>query len=214
MSTPGCQRHPAAAAVLGHCPACLLEAAFAPPEDAGPATGSFTIQVPLGESEAALVFLVRGDAPVQGLLRMKQWRIPAPPGFVDGFGRLKAELEEWGPPAIVLPVTAWVDRTGRPSVVTHFRQGMPLLDAVRCGRLHPEDARSGLRQLHDVLDAAHQRGLAHGSMVPGNVFSAKSGGAPYLLDFGLGILLSDPGTPRDWVAADRQGLARIEAQLL
>ena len=178
------------------------------------ATGaSFTIQVPLGESEAALVFLVRGDSISRGLLRLKRWRTPAPAGFIEGFERLKEQLEEWRPPAIVMPVTAWVDRMGCPSVVTEFRQGMPLLESVRSGWLDPERARSGLRQLQEILDEAHRRGVAHGSVVPGNVFSARPDGAPYLLDFGFAVLLSGPIAPSDWAAADRAGLARIQAQL-
>ena len=76
-----------------------------------------------------------------------------------------------------------------------------------------ERAHSGLRQLQEILDTAHQRGLAHGSVVQGNVFSARPDGAPYLLDFGLAVLLSGPSAPSDWAAADRDGLARIQAQL-
>ena len=186
MSLHRCSRHPAAALLRGHCPACLLEAAFAPAEGTETATGgNFTIQVPLGESEGALVFLVRGDSPARGLLRLKRWRTPAPAGFIEGFERLKAQLEEWRPPTIVMPVTAWLDVTGCPSVVTGFRQGVPLLESVRSGWLQPEKAGCGLWQLQETLDRAHVRGLAHGSVVPGNVFSARPGGAPYLLDFGL-----------------------------
>ena len=182
---------------------CLLEAALTTSEPEETSTGgSFTIQVPLGESEAASVFVVRDDAAAPRLLRLKRWRTPAPAGFIDGFERLRAQLEEWRPPAIVLPVTAWVDATGCPSVVTDFRQGMPLLESVTSGWLHPDRARAGLRQLQETLDAAHQRGLAHGSVVPGNVFNARPDGAAYLLDFGFATLLSGPSAPSDWAAAD------------
>ena len=214
MSPQTCSRHPAADAVRGHCQACLLEAAFASPQRMETASGGrFTIQVPLGESEAAVVVLVRDDSATPRLLRLKRWRTPAPAGFIDGFARLKAELHQWCPPTIVLPVAAWVDATGCPSVVTDFRQGLPVLESVRSGWLHPERARSGLRQLQQILDAAHQRGLAHGSVVSGNVFSARPDGAPYLLDFGLAVLLSGLRAPSDWVADDREGLVRIEAQV-
>lgn len=214
MSQHACARHPGAAALRGHCAACLLEAAFVSSEGSEPTTGgNFTIQVPLGESETATVFLVRGDSPARGLLRLKRWRTSAPAGFIDEFERLKARLEEWRLPTIVMPVTAWVDATGCPSVVTDFRQGMPLLESVRSGSLHPEKAGAGLRQLRETLDAAHARGLAHGSVVPGNVFSARPDGAPYLLDFGLAVLLSGVRETSDWSTADRDGLARIQAQL-
>jgi serine/threonine protein kinase len=90
---------------------------------------------------------------------------------------------------------------------------MPLLESVGSGRLHPDRARSGLRQLQEILDAAHHRGLAHGSVVPNNVFSARPDGAPYLLDFGFAALLSGPAAPSDWATADDEGLLRIQAQL-
>lgn len=175
--------------------------------------GSLEIQVPLGESQNASVFLVRDASPVPRLLRLKRWRTRAPAGFLDGFQRLKAQLEEWRPAAIVLPVAAGVDAEGCPSVLTDFRQGLPLLDSVRAGWLHRERASAGLRQLRETLDAAHARGLAHGSVVPGNVFAARPDGAPYLLDFGLTLLLSGPGAASERAAADREGLARIQAQL-
>ena len=79
--------------------------------------------MPLGESDAASVFVVREDAASPRLLRLKRWRTPAPAGFIDGFERLRAHLLEWRPPTIVLPVTAWMDAKGCPSVVTDFRQG-------------------------------------------------------------------------------------------
>jgi serine/threonine protein kinase len=192
---------------------CLLEAALPSSEPAEATVASFTIQVPLGESEAASVYVVREDGVVPRLLRLKRWHTAAPAGFIDGFERLRAQLQDWQPPAIVLPVTAWVDAKGRPCVISDFRQGMPLLESVRSGWLHPDRARSGLRQLQEILDAAHLRGLAHGSVVPNNVFSARPDGAPYLLDFGFAVLLSGSGAPSDWAAADDHGLVRIQAQL-
>ena len=214
MSLHNCSRHPAAAAVRGHCPACLIEAAFAA-SDRRETTigGGVTIQVPLGESQTASVFLVRDGSATARLLRLKRWRTPAPAGFIEGFDRLKAQLDAWRPPTIVLPVDAWLDETGCPSVVTDFRQGMPLLESVRSGWLRPEQAGLGLRQLRETLDAARARGLVHGSVVAGNVFSARPDGAPYLLDFGLAVLLSGFGEASHGSAADLDGLARIQAQL-
>jgi eukaryotic-like serine/threonine-protein kinase len=214
MSVHTCSRHPAAAAFHGHCPACLFEAACAVTDEPRAAIcARLTIQVPLGESEAASVVLVRDDSSGARLFRLKRWRTPAPAGFLERFDLLAAQLEEWSPPTIVRPVTAWLDETGCPAVLTDFRQGMPLLDSARSGWLPPERAVAGLRQLRETLDAAHARGLAHGSVVTGNVFSARPDGAPYLLDFGLAVLLSERSAASDRDAADLEGLARIQVQL-
>ena len=209
-----CARHPAAAPLQGRCPGCLLEAALAPaePEDAA-IGGSFTILVPLGESKAASVFVVREDGGAPGLLRLKRWRTPAPAEFLEQFRQLRRQLEDWRTAAIVRPVHAWVDEMGCPAVITEFRQGMPLIDCVRSGQLHPDRARSALRHVRELLDEAHERGLAHGSVVPGNVLNGRPGEPPFLLDFGLASLLQGPRVPSRWAAADREGLAQIEEQL-
>jgi hypothetical protein len=53
-----CARHPHAVAHAGHCPACLLEHAV---EAAPGETGILTIQLPLGRSASASVWLVRDE---------------------------------------------------------------------------------------------------------------------------------------------------------
>jgi len=211
VSPQGCSRHPAAGHAAGYCAACLLEGALAAAEEKSAAPGGFTIQVPLGESDAGSVFLVRGDLPSPRLLRLKRWRTQAPAGFRERFTELRTQLERWGEPAIVLPVTAWVDAAGCPSVLTEFRQGMPLLDSVSSRWLGVDLAISGLRHVHEVISAAHARGLAHGSLVAGNVFAARPDGAPYLLDFGFARLFPPGSSVSSPAESDLHGLARIEA---
>ncbi len=211
MSPRACSRHPAAGNVGGCCAACLLEGALAGGDDGSGAAGGFTIQVPLGESDAGSVFLVRGESPWPRLLRLKRWRTQAPAGFLERFTELRAQLEGWGQPAIVMPVTAWLDTAGRPCVLTEFRQGMPLLDSVSSQWLRADLATSGLRHLREVLSAAHARGLAHGSLVASNVFAARPHGAPYLLDFGFARLVSPDSSVSSTAESDLHGLATIEA---
>ena len=207
--TPGCcPRHPNALAQRGHCPACLLEHAIGSgvTADASP-PARFTIEVPLGRSPHSAVFLVRGEWPWRRLLRLKQWSFPAPAAFLDGFAHLRSHLESFAHPAIVMPVTAWLEPEGTASALTEFRQGMPLLDAVRRGRLSGSAAVSSLRKLRSVMGAAHEAGLVHGSIGAGNVFVTPSGDAPFLLDFGWTPLLSatraDPtGPPADVLALE------------
>ena len=209
MSLRTCSRHPAADHVGGYCAACLLEEALAAEDDQPLTVGGFTIQVPLGESDTGSVFLVRSESPWPRLLRLKRWRAQAPAGFVERFAELRTELERWGEPAIVMPVKAWLDAAGRPSVLTEFRQGMPLLESLASRWLGADVAIARLRHLHEVVTAAHARGLAHGSLVAGNVFTARPDGAPYLLDFGFAPLFSS-GSSASSAESDLHGLASIE----
>ena len=158
-----CARHPHAVAHAGHCPACLLEHAVsaAPGE-----TGILTIQLPLGSSASASVWLVRDESSAEDrMLRLKTWRTPAPIDFLARAAQLQARLEDWDHPRVARVVASWLDEAGRPAVLSEFRQGVPILDAVSSGVLDSVRARARLSALLGALRAAHARGLAHGSVV-------------------------------------------------
>ena len=214
MTASGCERHPRAAVHRGLCAACLVEAALAPAEDLPPPhpTAKFTIQVPLGASDASSVFLATGEWPWRRLLRLKTWRRRAPAEFGRRFEALQLALERVHDDVIAMPVAAWTDADGRPCVLTEFRQGLPLLDCVASGRLAPGAAREALRLLLEKTRATHRRGLAHGSVSPGNVFW-RPDGLPFLLDFGLApaIALDEPVTATQ--QADIAGFAALERSL-
>jgi serine/threonine protein kinase len=74
-------------------------------------------------------------------------------------------------------------------VLTEFRQGLPILDRVRSGALGQEAAVALLQPLVALTRAAHERGLVHGSIGPGNVIVQPDAATACLLDFGLVRLL-------------------------
>ena len=128
-----CEKHPLAAARDGRCPVCLLEAALAP--DVIVPSRRLTVHLPLASTRAGSVYLVRQEAPTPGLLRLKTWHRVAPGDFLDRFHALRLGLEGADETAIVSPLAASVDAGGWPSVVTEFRRGVPVGDAVRSGAL-------------------------------------------------------------------------------
>jgi serine/threonine protein kinase len=213
VTASGCERHPRAAVHRGLCAACLVEEALAPAPDRPPQPmARFTIQVPLGATDASSVFLVTGDWPWRRLLRLKTWRRRAPVDFARRFAALQAALDRVHDETIVMPLAAWIDADGRPCVLTEFRQGLPLLNWVGSGRLAPSDARDHLRGLLEKTATAHGRGLAHGSIVPGNVFWRPDGSA-FLLDFGLLPAITTEEPPVTWPDADLAGFASLERSL-
>jgi len=210
MTTTACPKHPAASAHLGYCAACLIEEALATSADDNlPQVGACIIKVPLGRSPLASVFVVESD---EGLRRLKKWHVVAPPSFLEGFHDLKRRLHAWGPTAIPLPVAASIDAAGHPAVLSEFRQGMPLLECVSAGKLTSANASALLQHLGELLKSAHDRGLVHGSVRPGNILVTRDR-VPCFLDFGIAPLLSPPASFVEWVERDLNDYARRAAEL-
>jgi hypothetical protein len=215
-----CDRHPRAAAHGGHCPACLLEAALAPDIAAAGAasqhaadqpgtTRRLTICLPLGSTARASVFLVREGAAEPRLLRLKVWHVPAAPGFLERFDDLRLRLERWRSSPIALPLAACMDPAGCPAVLSEFRQGVPILDAVRSRGIQAGSAWRSIRPVIDVFVAMHEEGLGHGAVVSGNVLLDFGSGSTHVLDFGLTALLGPVPEPAALVQSDRNGLAAL-----
>jgi serine/threonine protein kinase len=205
-----CLRHPTTAVHGRYCAACLLEQALLAHEDiASAATAQYRVQLPLGETAYGAVYVVRSDDNGR-LFRLKTWHGQAPPAFMERFEELRANLESWAEPLISVPLRAWVDQAGRPSVLNEFRKGLPILDCVRSGRLATHTGFSLLSRLRAATAAGHRRGLVHGSIGPGNVLVDTSGRSSCLLDSGLAGLWLDPVGEAPSVATDEAGYLALE----
>jgi len=83
----------------------------------------------------------------------------------------------------ILPVYEYGQVQGDPYIAMRFMRGGSLFD-----RLHADSSRSELLRIFDqvaeALDFAHDRGVIHRDLKPGNVLLDESGNA-YLADFGL-----------------------------
>ena len=152
---------------------------------------TLTIQLPLGASARASVFLVTQDGPPVRLLRLKTWRRPAPGDFMERFERLRQQMTGWPHEAIPVAEAAWVGPSGRPSILSEFRRGLPLLERVESGRLNAAAAEACLSALRATVRCAHERGLVHGSIASGNILIADGAAPASLLDFGCAALVSD-----------------------
>jgi serine/threonine protein kinase len=186
----------------------MLEAALAAPARMAELAGTFTVHVPLGQTGATSVFLVRDEGSVGRLLRLKVWRSRAPDDFLRRFGELQQQLADWRHPIVALPVAAYVDAEGRPAVLTEFRQGVPISDSVRSG-LDPRQALVSLRPLIEAVRTAHSSGLVHGSLVAGNIIVHPRTRMAHLLDFGLAAVVSAVTDRPAPVASDRDRLAAL-----
>ena len=202
-----CPRHPSVASHHQYCPACLLQQALAPADAVGSISiEALEVQVPLGRSASASVFLARSENGDPRLLRLKIWHAPAPPDFLERFHDLQVRMAAWPQAVIPAPLAACVDTAGCPSVVSEFRQGAPMLDRVRSGGLDAKAALASLSATTDLILAAHGRGLVHGSLVPGNVLVRRGSTSLFLVDFGFAPLLTGPDDRIPSAADDVAGL--------
>ena len=205
-----CRKHPLASPRGGLCPACLLEEALSPDQATPPRR--LTVHLPLGLTRSSSVFLVRQDAPSAGLLRLKTWHRAAPPDYLDRFYQLQEALAQAAETALVAPLAVSLDASGWPSVLTDFRRGVPVLEAVRSGALTARTAAEIAGPVRDLMHRMHLRGLAHGSIVHGNVIVRPDRTAAFLLDFGLSALLRPPSSPAARASEDDEALdALLEA---
>lgn len=110
---------------------------------------------------------------------------------MERFERLRLRMTGWPHEAIPAAETAWVGPSGRPSVLSEFRRGLPLLQQVESGRLDAAAAEACLAGLRAAVGCAHERGLVHGSITSGNILVADGGRSNSLLDFGCAALVGD-----------------------
>jgi serine/threonine-protein kinase len=94
--------------------------------------------------------------------------------------RLAASIDHAG----ILPVYASGEAGGELYLASRFVAGTDLRTLLDDGPLLPERAIGLVGQVADALDAAHERGLVHRDVKPGNVLVDASDHC-YLCDFGL-----------------------------
>jgi serine/threonine protein kinase len=199
-----CEKHPLASPRGGWCPVCLLEEALLPDKVESPRR--LVVQLPLGLTSSGSVFLVRQEAPAAGLLRLKIWHRQATPDFLDRFNELRQALAQAAETEIVAPIAGSLDTDGCPSVLTEFRRGVPLLQAVASGALSRRAAADLAGPVREVLGRMHARRLAHGSIVAGNLIVRPDLTAISLLDFGLSALQHPPSSPAAAASEDDEAL--------
>lgn len=98
-----------------------------------------------------------------------------------------------GHPHVVGVHDANITGQGTPYIVMELCTGGSLADQLdRQGRLHPDQVRDLGIKLADALAAAHQAGVLHRDIKPGNILVDRYG-TPKLADFGLAALLDAQG---------------------
>lgn len=169
---------------------------------AGHEVDRYVIEAPLGRGGMAVVYRVR-HRQLGTEHALKLLTLPAP-SIRDRLlqeGRAQAALRH---PNIVA-VTDVVEVHGAPGLVMDLVAGPTLAELLRRRELSIAQVDALGRGILCGVRAAHERGLVHRDLKPGNILLAAEGTAlvPKIADFGLAKILGGPAGP----ALTRTGLA-------
>src|SRR5215475_1741336 len=159
--------------------------------------GKYRLDDRLGEGAAGVVY----RATHLGLKRVFALKLlkPGPVSDPLAVARFQREAEALGRlrhPHIVDVTDSGIDPgTGTPYLVMELLDGVPLAELCRTGPLPLERALPILAAIAAAVDAAHERGILHRDLKPGNILLCQGDGeapAVKVLDFGLAEIAGDP----------------------
>ncbi|MGX1881892.1 serine/threonine-protein kinase [Streptomyces sp. NPDC055287] len=154
--------------------------------------GRYRLLAPLGEGGMGVVWRARDDV-LGREVAVKEVRAPSGLGATDG-QRLYARLEReaWAAARIshrnVITVYDVATEEGRPWIVMELVRGLSLSDVLDAeGPMPPQRAARIGTEVLAALRAAHEAGVLHRDVKPGNVLIANDGRV-VLTDFGIAMV--------------------------
>jgi PAS domain S-box-containing protein len=177
------------------------------PDVLGATLGPYRIEEHLGTGSAGAVYRARRVQTGEVVaLRVLAPELASRPGFVARLGSQAAALAKLGHPHIV-PVHDLGTQGQLTYLGMRLVEGEPLRRRLRQGPLPVEMAWHVIRGIADALHSAHEVGVVHQDLKPGNVFLTRDSVA-LLADFGLARVHYGcaTGTPGYLAPEQAQGL--------
>jgi serine/threonine protein kinase len=161
--------------------------------------GRYEILAPLAEGGMGAVFRARrrllGDEVALKIVRSEFGRDP---GARERFLRESRACAQLRHPNIVSILDFNLDQEDRPFLVMEFLNGPSLRDEIAArGQMPLEDVQEMVGPLAAALQLAHDHGILHRDLKPGNIVSHDFGGgtrAYKIVDFGLARMITSDST--------------------
>jgi eukaryotic-like serine/threonine-protein kinase len=174
------------------CPSCLLGLFDGAAADELPEVPGYELLGELARGGMGVVYRARQASPDREVaLKVLLPRFAEDPEMLARFeieARAMAALDHPG----ILPVYEVGARGGAPFFSMKFVAGGSLADRLKAGPMDPRAAAALLASLAEAVHFAHQHGVLHRDLKPGN-FLFDGDGRPYVSDFGLAKLPMESG---------------------
>jgi serine/threonine-protein kinase len=155
--------------------------------------GRYEVRKEIGRGGMATVYLCRDptfERPVA--VKVLPRAFLHDPSFLARFEKEAKTIASMEHPAIV-PVYDFGEDQGQPFLVMRYMQGGSLADRLEDAPLEIAEIAAILSRLASALDEAHDQGLIHRDLKPGNILFDKRGD-PHLSDFGIVKLTQETST--------------------
>jgi tetratricopeptide (TPR) repeat protein/predicted Ser/Thr protein kinase len=148
--------------------------------------GRYRIAGLLGEGGMGVVYEAVQENPHRSVA-LKVVRPGLAPSTLRRFEHESQALARLHHPGIAQIYEAGTADTGagpQPFFAMEFIRGMPLREYAEAHRLSPRERLELMVKICEAVDHAHQRGVIHRDLKPGNIL-VEEGGPPKILDFGV-----------------------------
>jgi hypothetical protein len=185
MRCPSCDVELVPGELGGLCPVCLLDAGG--PDGEPEASGSFHYDLieEIGRGGMGVVFrAIQHGSQRPVAVKMILAEQAATPGMMERFrGEVEAVASLDHPN--ILPVYETGDAEGTPFYSMKFASGGTLRDVASKLRGRPREAAVLMAALARAVHHAHERGILHRDLKPGNILLDGDANTPFVADFGL-----------------------------
>src|SRR6476659_557907 len=166
------------------CPVCLFDAAVPDDEQGVSPDFRYDLIEEIARGGMGVVYrAVQHGSQRQGAVKMVVAEQAATPGMMERF-RAEAEAVASLDHPHILPIYEIGESEGRPFYSMKFANGGTLRDCV-ADFSRPRDAARLIATIARAVQHAHDRGILHRDLKPGNVLLDGAERAPYVSDFGL-----------------------------
>jgi WD40 repeat protein/predicted Ser/Thr protein kinase len=190
--------------IQGLCAVCLLDAALSDEPNETDAAFGYDLIEEIGRGGMGVVYrAMQHGSQRQVAVKMILAEQAASPGMMERFHAEAEAVAALDHPHI-LPIYETGETEGTPFYSMKFANGGTLREAVSKFRGRPREAAQLIAIIARAIHHAHERGILHRDLKPGNILLDHSG-APFVSDFGLAkwltrenrltIALSALGTP-------------------